>query len=313
MSGPGIGVRVPATTANLGPGFDCLGAALGLYLELALEEARASATVAEDPAFVAGPVTDDLTHRAFVGAFAAAGEPAPPVRVTVRRAYPAGRGLGASASAIVGGLVGARALGGLDLSDDELAGLAVRIEGHADNVLPALFGGLVLAGAGLGWQRFTPAPAVRPIVLVARESFATKAARQVLPDAVPRGDALANMAACAALVAVLAGLQPPSALMGATEDRLHEPYRLPLMAETRALHAGLRAAGVPAALSGAGPSVLVLVDAAAAEAAREIARGLLPPGWGVVDAGWDLDGARAELLPAWAEPVPQPVPGASPG
>lgn len=301
MSRPAIAVRVPATTANLGPGFDCLGAALGLYLELAFEEAEAAQTVAEDPSFVAGPVADDLTHRAFVGAFAAAGKPAPPVRVTVRRAYPAGRGLGASASAIVGGLVGARALGGLGLSDDELAGLAVRIEGHADNVLPALFGGLVLASAGLGWQRFAPAPAVRPIVLVAREAFATKVARLVLPDAVPRGDALANVAACAALVAVLAGLQPAGDLMAATEDRLHEPYRLPLMAETQVLHAGLRAAGVPAALSGAGPSVLVLVDAAAAGAAREVARGLLPPGWAMVDPGWDLGGARAEPLAASVE------------
>ncbi|HEU5001601.1 MAG TPA: homoserine kinase [Actinomycetota bacterium] len=284
---------MPATTANLGPGFDCLGAALGLYLELVFEAAPSSETVAADPAFVAGPVGEDLTHRAFVGAWAAVGEQAPPVKVTVARAYPAGRGLGASASAIVGGLVGARALGGLALSDDELAGLAVRIEGHADNVLPALFGGLVLAGSGVGWQRFTPSPAVCPIVLVAREAFATKAARQVLPDAVPRADALANMAACAALVAILAGLQSPTGLLRATEDRLHEPYRLPLMTETRALHAGLRAAGVPAALSGAGPSVLILVDDVAAGEAREVARDLLPDGWGIADAGWDLTGARA--------------------
>lgn len=296
MSPPSVAVRVPATTANLGPGFDCLGAALGLYLELGFSGSAEPETAADDPSFVAGPTGEDLTHRAFVGAFAAVGQPAPAVRVTVRRAYPAGRGLGASAAAIVGGLVGARAFGGLALGDDDLAGLAVRIEGHADNVLPALFGGVVLASAALGWQRFTPSPGVCPLVLVAREAFATKQARAVLPEVVPRSDALANMAACTALLAALTGLQGTSRLLAATEDRLHEPYRLPLMAETEALRAGLRAAGVPAALSGAGPSVLVLVDASRAEEARAVAAELLPAGWGLVDPGWDLGGAQAELL-----------------
>jgi homoserine kinase len=283
-----VSVTVPATVANLGPGFDCLGVAIGSHLELAVARAERAEVVGGDPAI---PIEDDLIHRGFVGAFAAVGEPAPPVRIEIVLSYPPGRGLGASASAIVAGLVAARGIGGLGLPDAELARLAVRIEGHADNVLPALFGGLVLASPD-GWMRFAPSAGVAPIVAVAREAFATSDARRALPAEVPRADAVANVAATAALVAVLGGIESPDMLMMATADRLHEQYRLPLMPETEALHRSLRAAGIAAALSGAGPSVVALVPATGLDEAVDTARRYLPEGWTLLTPGWDLLGAQ---------------------
>jgi homoserine kinase len=280
-------VTVPATVANLGPGFDCLGVAVGTHLELSVR--RSERLAGGDPEI---SVEDDLIHRAFAGAFAAAGDPTPPVRVEIVAGYPPGRGLGASAAAIVAGLVAARAIGGLDLPDRELARLAVRIEGHADNVLPALFGGLVLASHD-GWLRFTPTEAVVPLLCVARESFPTAEARKALPAQVARADAVANAAATAALVAVLVGAESPEMLPMATLDRLHEPYRLPLMPETLALYRALREAGLAVALSGAGPSLVVLAAAEGLEAAAALAGQHAPEGWHVLSPGWDLLGAQA--------------------
>ena len=284
----GVDVRVPATVANLGPGFDCLGVAVGVHLELSISLADKVEIVGGDPSI---PVEDDLTLRAFVSAYAAVGQEAPPVRIEVLAAYPQGRGLGASAAAIVGGLVAARAAGDLDVADSELARLAIRIEGHADNVLPALFGGLVLASAD-GWIRFTPAPGVLPFVLVAPDRSVTAESRRTLPGEVPRADAVANAAATATLVAVLNGVEDPAALMMGTADRIHEPYRLPLLPETLDLHQGLRAKGVAAALSGAGPSVVCLSPSDAIEDAVAFARTLLPRGWEVIVPGWDVQGAQ---------------------
>lgn len=284
----GVDVRVPATVANLGPGFDCLGVAVGTHLELRISRAERVEITGGDPTIA---IEDDLTHRAFVSAFAAAGRQAPPVRIEIVASYPQGRGLGASAAAIVAGLVGARAAGDLDLPDGELARLAIRIEGHADNVLPALFGGLVLA-SGDGWIRVVPDAGVLPLLLVARDRFVTAESRRVLPSEVPRADAVANAAATAALVAVLSGVEAPDALLMATADRIHEPYRLPLLPETLDLHQGLRARGIAAALSGAGPSVVCLVPAGRLDAATEIVESLLPAGWEVLAPGWDLAGAQ---------------------
>ena len=284
----GIDVRVPATVANLGPGFDCLGVAVGSHLELRITRSETVELRGGDPSVGVG---DDLTYRAFVSAFAAVDEAAPPVCIEVTASYPQARGLGASAAAIVAGLVGARAAGDLDLADADLARMAIRIEGHADNVLPALFGGVVLA-SGDGWIRFTPDPGVAPLILVARERFSTAESRRVLPAEVPRSDAVANAAAVAALVTVLSGLEPPAALMMATTDRIHEPYRLPLLPETLDLHQGLRASGIAAALSGAGPSVVCLVATDALVDTISLVRGLLPAGWDILAPGWDLQGAQ---------------------
>lgn len=281
-------VRVPATAANLGPGFDCLGAALGTYLTIRFSEAKVSEIAGKGRLH---PLPGNLTYRSFLAAFEMAGVDAPAVRIETMESYPSGRGMGASASAIVAGLVGARCFGRLELPDEAVGRLAVKIEGHPDNVLPALMGGVVLSLAG-GWLHLLPTPQLVPLVMVARERFRTGTARKLLPQEVSRTDAVANAASTAALLSILSGGAGPESLMAATEDRLHEPYRLPLMPATQKTRSDLRRAGLATALCGAGPSLISLVPSADREAAEQFARRLLPPGWKVLAPGWDIEGAR---------------------
>jgi homoserine kinase len=281
-------VRVPATTANLGPGFDCLGVALGTHLRIRFSEAQQFEVAGRGRLH---PIPGNLTYRSFLAAYERAGGSAPPVKIETVGRYPSARGMGASASAIVAGLVGARAYGELELDDDTLAALGVEIEGHPDNVLPALFGGLVLS-VGSTWIRLEPNPAIAPVILVAAEGFKTSSARRVLPEQISRGDAIANASATGALVAVLCGKADARVLMEATRDRLHEPYRLPLMPASGKLHEQLRAAGIPTTLSGAGPSLLCLIEKSGQHSAVERIRRFLPEGWKLITPGWDLGGAR---------------------
>lgn len=283
-----VEVRVPATSANLGPGFDCLGVALGIYLRIRFTSAPRSE--------IAGvgrhhPLDRNLTYRSFVAAYEQAGKRAPAVRLETLEDYPSARGLGASASAIVAGLTAARWIGQLDLSDEALAEMATDIEGHPDNVLPALVGGLVLS-LSTGWLRLEPTTAISPLLLVAREKFKTGKARRVLPPEVSREDAVAAASSASALVAVLAGHAGAEWLMAGTEDRLHEPYRLPLMPETMTLRQELRQAGVATALSGAGPSLISLVESRDKDRATEVMSTLMPQGWTLLSPGWDLEGAK---------------------
>ncbi|MEX2587784.1 MAG: homoserine kinase [Actinomycetota bacterium] len=283
----GVTVRVPATTANLGPGFDCLGAALGTYLTIKISHSSESEVVGRGRRH---PIPKNLTYRSIVAAYEAAGKPPPNVRIETVGSYPSARGMGASASAIVAGLVGADALGELGLGEQVLAELATRIEGHPDNVMPALLGGLVLS-VGPRWLRMTPVKTISPMILVTSQRFKTGAARKAVPSTFSREDAVANAGATAALVAILGGLAGPEGLMAATEDRLHEPYRLPLMKPTESVRAQMREAGVPTALSGAGPSLVSLVATGSLEAVRKSTERLLPQGWSVLTPGWDLGGA----------------------
>lgn len=282
-------VKVPATAANLGPGFDVLGVALGSYLTIRFSEASKSEIAGRGRLH---PIPDNLTYRAFMAAYSRAGVRAPQVRIETVGIYPSARGMGASASAIVAGLVGARALGGLDLGDDDLANLATEIEGHPDNVLPALFGGLVLSVGG-SWINLQPTQKIAPIILVAKERFRTGAARKVVPAELSRADAIANAASTAALVAILTGTAGMGHLMAATEDRMHEPYRLPLMPASQSVHRELRAAGIATTMSGAGPSLISMVPAEDLWKSAEMARELVPDGWQVLTPGWDREGATA--------------------
>lgn len=283
-----VEVRVPATIANLGPGFDCLGVGVGVYLVLRLSESKNVEIIG---AGSIRPPSENLTFRAFEAACEAAGEEAPPVRIETLEVYPSARGMGASASAIVAGLVGAQHSLELDLSDADLARLAIKIEGHADNVLPALFGGLVLHLHD-GWMRFEPSRTIVPIVLSAPEKFKTEDSRRVLPAEVPRADAVANAAATSALVAVLTGQQSPDALLHATEDRVHQPYRLPLMQPTLDIYESLRGKGIATALAGSGPSLVCLVPAGRVTEVSRLAADLSPQDWQIMTPGWDLDGAQ---------------------
>lgn len=280
-------LRVPATAANLGPGFDVLGVALGSYLTIKFSEAEKSVVAGRGRLH---PIPDNLTYRSFMTAYDKVGVPAPQVRIETVGIYPSARGMGASASAIVAGLVGARALGSLDLGDDDLANLATEIEGHPDNVLPALFGGLVLSVGG-SWINLQPTEKIAPIILVAKERFRTGAARKVVPTEYSRADAIANAAATAALVAILTGTAGQDQLMAATEDRMHEPYRLPLMPASQSVHRKLRSAGIATTMSGAGPSLISMVPAEELSKSAEKASEVAPEGWQVLTPGWDRGGA----------------------
>lgn len=295
-------VEVPATSANLGPGYDCLGLALELVDGLEAE-VRGDGLVVEVEGEGAAQVPRDERHlvvRSMQVAFAALDGPPPGLALRCTNRIPHSRGLGSSSAAIVGGLVLARALvpGGTErLDDDALLVLANRIEGHPDNVAPALLGGFVVAGQAEDavWaQPVALDPRVRAVVAVPPYAVATAVARGLLPEVVPHADAAANTGRAALLVAALAG--EPSLLLRATEDFLHQQHRAPAMPETLAVVRALRDAGVPAVVSGAGPTVLAfVVDEAPGHGdagVPDVVSGHLPDGWRVLPQHVGGPGAR---------------------
>jgi homoserine kinase len=287
-----VRVSVPATSANLGPGFDSLGLALDLRDELEAELTGPGLTV-EVTGVGAGSVPLDERHlvvRAMRAAFDALGEHPAGLRLQCRNAIPHGRGLGSSSAAIVGGLVLARALveeGAGRLADDALFALAVALEGHPDNVAPALHGGFVIAGTdGNGATyavRATLDPRVSAAVFVPPEPLSTRVARGLLPQSVPHAEAAANAGSAALLVAALGG--QPEQLWRATRDHLHQDYRRPAMPASLALVDRLRADGHAGVVSGAGPTVLALVVDGADLAAY------CPEGWAHLLLPVDIHGA----------------------
>lgn len=266
VDGP-VRVTVPATSANLGPGFDALGLALSLRDELEAEVTGSGVEV-EVTGEGAADVPRDASHlvvRSMHAAFDAMDARPPGLRLTCRNVIPHSRGLGSSSAAIVAGVALARALvagGRLLLDDAALLRIAADIEGHPDNVAPALLGGFVICGREAGeWYAVPSAvdPRVRAEVFVPSTPVFTEVARGLLPAAVPHADAAANSGRAALLVAALAGR--PEHLLAATRDYLHQEQRQPAMPESLALVHRLRAAGIPAVISGAGPTVLALVGA----------------------------------------------------
>jgi homoserine kinase len=293
-AGP-VRVRVPATSANLGPGFDALGLALALHDELSAEVIDAGLTITIEGAG-ADEVARDESHlvvRAMRRTFVELGAEPPGVRLNCRNAIPHSRGLGSSAAAIVGGVLLARELvaDGREIMPDGAAlALAAELEGHPDNVAPCLLGGLTIAwlhdGAARAVRRDVD-PAVVPIVLVPPFTASTELARGLLPDAVPHADAAFAAGRAALLVAALTGT--PQALFDATEDRLHQAYRASAMPDAYRLVEELRGAGHPAVISGAGPTVLVL---ARGEIEAHAAAERTPEGWSAEVLAVDPAGAE---------------------
>ncbi len=276
-----VGVTVPATSANLGPGYDCLGLALELRDEL-VAEVGGSSLVIEVTGEGAGEVPLDATHlvaRAMNAAFGAMGVATPPLRLSCANRIPHARGLGSSSAAIVGGIALARALveGGTDrLGLGDCLVLANELEGHPDNVAPALFGGFVVCGQDEEdvWADQAPVdPRVRAVAFVPPNGLSTEMARGLLPATVPHGDAAANTGRAALLVAALAGA--PEQLLRGTEDFLHQSYRRAAMPDSLALVDRLRGDGHAAVVSGAGPTVLVLT----AERDLDPVTSYAPDGW----------------------------------
>ncbi|HLN76010.1 MAG TPA: homoserine kinase [Nocardioidaceae bacterium] len=294
VTGPVV-VSVPATSANLGPGYDSLGLALGLRDILTGE-------VSDQPGLqltVAGMGKDEvaldeshLVYRAMCAAFAEMRCEVPGIRLHCDNKIPHGRGLGSSSAAIVGGICLARGLvagGSLLMDDDAVFTLAARMEGHPDNVAPAFYGGFTIAlsdGDRVQATAVAVDPRVRVVVFVPSEPLHTSIARGLLPETVPHEAAAADAARAALLVVALSGR--PELLLAATEDFLHQCYREPAMPETLRLIRDLRAQGVPAVVSGAGPSVLAFVDASTQSDVRR--KG--PEGWEAKSLAVDPSGAK---------------------
>lgn len=315
-----VSVIVPATTANLGPGFDCIGAALTLYNEFTFtrvdlppyqrgETAKVIINVTGAEAERVQTDESNLLYQAFVKLYQHLEQTPPPVEIEIKLGVPLARGLGSSATAIVGGLVGANVLAGEPLSQSQVMELAIAMEGHPDNVVPALLGGCRLAATGIEvepqrrrerqeWEicEVPWCENIVPVVAIPDFELSTKEARQVLPSQVSRADAIFNMAHLGLL---LRGLETGNGdwLRAALQDKLHQPYRKALITGYDVVNAAaINAGAYGMVISGAGPTLLVLTDTinaeavAAAMSAAWRSQGISPV---VRSLGIDTQGARS--------------------
>jgi homoserine kinase len=292
-------VRVPATSANLGPGFDALGLALELYDDVVVRVTDEPGLTVDVAGMGAASVPRNARHlvvKSMRATFKLLGGAPTGLEVVCANRIPHGRGLGSSAAAIVAGVVAARGLvvGGSERMDDAAAlAHAAEMEGHPDNVAACLLGGLTIAWTDESVARAIKVPvsdALAPVAFVPGSSSSTKAARKLLPDSVPHADAVVNSARAALLVEALRA--HPDDLLSATEDKLHQPYREPAMPKTIALVAELRDAGIPAVVSGAGPAVLALTTVDSRDRAVSFAR----RGWSALPLEIDQKGAHLAPL-----------------
>lgn len=273
-----VTVRSPATSANLGPGFDSFGLCLGLFDTVRVEVAAAGLVV-EVQGECAGALPVDSSHlvvRAMYATFGLASVSPPGLRVSCVNRVPHGRGLGSSAAAIVAGVLAADALSGRNLDAGRLLELAARIEGHADNVAACLLGGFTIAwdeGDRTRAVSLDVHPGVRPVAFLPPEQVSTQQMRALLPAQIAHSRASANVARAGLLVEALS--RRPELLLAATEDFLHQEYRARQMPASAQLVAALRESGVAAFISGAGPAVLAL----GTQAAEPSLDRWLPPGW----------------------------------
>lgn len=301
LVGRRVSVKVPATSANLGPGFDTLGMALSYYDELEVEAVAGSGAVVEVHGEGAGEVATDesnLVVKSLAYTFKKFGQKVPGLKLTARNIIPHGRGMGSSGAAVVSGIVAAKGLleGIVKISDQDLLTIATELEGHPDNVAPALFGGLTIAWedeSGPHHKKLFVHRGVSPLELVPSFKMSTALARSLQPESVPHDDAVFNVSRSALLIAALT--QSPELLLAATEDRLHQDYRAAAMPETDAIVKLMREHGHAAVVSGAGPSVLVLASdpAQRLEAAKLAAKHY--PQWKALLLAVDFKGATVSL------------------
>jgi len=283
-----LSVRVPATAANLGPGFDCLALALDLANEFTVDTEGEPGIDVEGEGV--GELPEDGTNLVFRTITYVArelGGSLPTFHLSCRNDIPLQRGLGSSASAVVAGLMLADRMLGAGLWPWRLLEVAVDLDGHPDNVAGAMFGGLVVAYlSGQGWraEALSPSEALRPVVLIPEaERIATDEARRVLPRSVSFGDAAFNVSRTA--LALLALTEKSALLAEALEDRLHQARRLDLAPGARALFQDLRNAGIPVCVAGSGPSLLAFEQDGPSVWD-------LGPGWRVLRPDIDRHGAR---------------------
>jgi homoserine kinase len=279
-----VTVTVPATTANLGPGFDCIGAALTLYNQFKFtrldlspswrgkETGVVTIDVRGEEADRVDTSADNLLYKAFLNFYQHLGRTPPPVQIEIELGVPFARGLGSSATAIVGGLVGANQLAGELLDNVELMNLAIAMEGHPDNVVPALLGGCRLSASAeeameewevcdIPWHSD-----IVPVVAIPNFELSTQEARRVLPSNYSRADAIFNIAHLGLL---LRGLETGQGdwLRASLDDRIHQPYRQTLIPGYEAVRTAALALGAYGlVISGAGPTLLALANSASTQA-----------------------------------------------
>ena len=272
-----VTVRVPATTANLGPAFDCMGMALRIHNEIQVRLGE----MTEPTVRVSGQGEEslprdasNLVHRAYARLLEATGTSLPAPAITCRNEIPLERGLGSSAAAIVGGLVAANRLAGDPLATQEILSLAVELEGHPDNVAPALLGGIRIVAQGPDSLITAPVPLppdLRAALFVPEAAIPTAEARAVMPESVSMEDALFNVGRAALLVNALATGRLED-LKAATEDRLHQPYRSHLLPAMRLIiQEALKGGALAAFVSGSGSTVLALCRGREMSVAYEMA------------------------------------------
>lgn len=270
-----ITVRVPATTANIGPGFDCLGAALTLYNQFIFSELPANSsdeleiTVKGINADRVSCNADNMVVQAMKTFYSKLSQPMPKIKIDIEMNVPLARGLGSSATAIVGGLVGANELAGQPFSMQQIADLATEIEGHPDNVVPALLGGCRLSASGIdrNWEvsELNWHASIVPIVAIPAFELSTATARQVLPATYSRSDVVFNMAHLGLLMQGLSTANPDW-LKAALQDKVHQPYRKALIPNFEAVEAAAIGAGAHGVvISGAGPTILALSNLPSAQ------------------------------------------------
>jgi homoserine kinase len=281
-------VSVPASSANLGPGYDALAVALDVALVVETLPRRAERVLSTGEG--AGEVAsgdDNLIWRALAAYCEWAGVAPPEISLRTDNAIPLERGMGSSSAAAVAGVALGRALTGGAGSDQDLIELATCFEGHADNAAAALLGGLVVCRGGRS-SRLEPTDALRPLLCIPASRQSTEGGGRLLPAAIPLAEAAANAARAAAVLAGLCGALAwdPTCMV----DVLHEPARLAAMPQSGAVVRAARDAGLAACLSGAGPAVLVIAPSDGNGAAETVA-GLLPDGWHVRPSAWDRAGA----------------------
>jgi homoserine kinase len=262
-----VTVKVPATTANLGPGFDCIGAALQLYNEFkfTLSDSDLCIKVHGKEAEKVQTDTSNLIYQAFVKLYERINKTPPGVEIEINLGVPLARGLGSSATAIVGGLLGGNILADSPLSSEEVIKLAIEMEGHPDNVVPAFLGGCQLAAtSSRGWE-ICPVqwhPEIIPVVAIPDFELSTSQARKVLPTEISRDDAVFNASHFGLLLQALASNQKEW-LQAALKDKLHQPYRKSLIPGYDRVESAVIEAGAHGmVISGAGPTLLALTDSA---------------------------------------------------
>lgn len=292
-----VQVRVPATSANLGPGFDTLGLALSVYDQITVTASESDSLEIEVTGTGADEIARDesnLVARSIWHVYSRLGIDPPGLKIVARNEIPHGRGLGSSGSAVVSGILAAKGLleGRADLGDADLLRMATELEGHPDNVAPALFGGLTIAWVDRGvpqHKKLLVHRGVSPVVFVPSFTMSTAVARGLQPEQVPREDAVFNVSRSALLIAALT--QSPELLLAATDDKLHQTYRASAMPETHRLVTALREAGFAAVVSGAGPSVLVLSDGPGRRLeAVDVANGVTDSPWEALILAVDFKG-----------------------